>query len=99
VNENADAFDVEVFVPGADRAGVEISLEDDVLAITAKRAAAVPATWRPLSREIPAGDFHLKLAVNAPVNQAGIQATVEHGVLRLSLPKAEALKPRRIEVN
>jgi HSP20 family protein len=99
VRENADAFDVEVFVPGADRAGVELSLEDDVLAITAKRGAPAPAAWRPLSLEIPSGDFRLELALNVPVNQAGIQATVEQGVLRLTLPKAEQVKPRRIEVN
>jgi HSP20 family protein len=98
VNETADAFAVEVFVPGADRAGVTLELEDDVLTITAKRAASTPSTWRPVRQEIPADDFRLELQLNVPVDQAKIDATVTDGVLRLRLPKAEEVKPRRIDV-
>jgi HSP20 family molecular chaperone IbpA len=99
VRENAEAFDVEVFVPGANRAGVDLSLEDDVLAITAKRAAPAPDSWRLLRREIAGGDYRLDLTLNVPVNADAIQATVEDGVLRLTLPKAEEIKARRIAVN
>jgi HSP20 family protein len=98
VRENADAFDVEVFVPGVNRAGVELALEDDVLVITARRPAAAPSAWRPLRREIPDGDFRLDLSLNVPVNREAIQATVEDGLLRLTLPKTEEVKARRIEV-
>jgi HSP20 family protein len=98
VRETADAFDVEVFVPGADRPGVEISLEDDVLAITARRPTATPESWRPLRREIPAEDYQLTLRVNVPVDEGKIEARVADGVLHVRLPKAEAVKPLRIAV-
>jgi HSP20 family molecular chaperone IbpA len=99
VSQTAEAFAVEVFVPGVNRAGVELSVEDEVLTITAQPAATAPEAWRPLRREIPDGGFRLDLHLNAAVNQTGIQATVEDGVLRLTLPKAETVKARRIPVN
>ena len=99
VTESAEAFDLDVLVPGVDKAGVEVSLEDDTLAITARRSkATTTASWQPLQQEIPREDFRLTLRVNVPVNESGIEATVADGVLRVHFPKAEEVKPRRIEV-
>jgi HSP20 family protein len=99
VNETADAFEVAVFVPGATREGVAIELADDQLSVTARRTATATADWRPLHREIAEEDFRLTLRVNVSVNAANITATVTDGVLRLTLPKAEEVKPRRIQVS
>ncbi len=98
VTESAEAFELDVSVPGVDKAGVEIALEEDTLAITARRNRTVTESWQALRREIPADDYRLTLRVNVPVNEAGIEATVADGVLHLRLPKAETAKPRRIEV-
>jgi HSP20 family molecular chaperone IbpA len=43
-------------------------------------------------------DYRLNLELNVRVNEAAISAQVTDGVLRLTLPKAEEAKPRRIEV-
>ena len=98
VAESAEAFDLDVLVPGVDKAGVEVTLNDDVLVITARRTGATPEGWQPLRREIPSYDYRLSLRLNVPVNEAGIAATVADGVLRLRLPKAEEVKPRQIPV-
>jgi HSP20 family molecular chaperone IbpA len=98
VTESAEAFDLSVPVPGVDKAGVEISLNDNILGITARRAKTAAENWQPLRREISDEDYRLTLRVNVPVNEAGIEATVADGVLRVRLPKAEEVKPRRIEV-
>ncbi len=99
VSENADAFNVRVLLPGVNRDGVDISIEDETLSITGTRAAAAPQGWRPLRRELPVGDYRLNLRLNVPVNEGKIKARVENGVLDLSLPKADEVKPRKIKVS
>lgn len=99
VSETTDAFSVRVNIPGVSRDGVEISIEDQTLNITATRGNHVPEGWRPLRRELPEGDYRLSLRLNVEVNEAKIQAKVEDGVLDLTLPKADEVKPRKIKVS
>lgn len=99
VNENAEAFNVRVLMPGVKREGLDISIEDETLSIVGTRLASLTEGWRPLRRELPDGDYRLNLRLNVPVNQDEIQARVEHGVLDLTLPKADEVKPRKIKVH
>jgi len=97
-NENAEAFNVRVLMPGVKREGLDISIEEETLSIVGTRLATLPEGWRPLRRELPEGDYRLNLRLNVPVNQDEIQARVEHGVLDLTMPKADEVKPRKIKV-
>ena len=101
VSENGDAFIVRVSLPGVNRDGVDISLEEDTLTVigTRTRTSQVLEGWRPLRRELTTGDFRLSLRLNVPVNEAKIKASVENGVLDLSLPKADEVKPRKIKIS
>ncbi len=99
VSENEDAFSVRVSLPGVSRDGVDISLEDDTLTVVGTRTNDVPEGWRPLRRELETGDYRLSLRLNVPVNEAKIKAHVADGVLDLSLPKADEVKPRKIKVS
>lgn len=99
VSENSDAFNVRVNLPGVNREGVDISIEDETLSITGTRTGTTPEGWRPLRRELPDGDYRLNLRLNVPVNDEKIKARVENGVLDLTLPKADEVKPRKIKVS
>ena len=99
VSENADDFNVRVSLPGVSRDGVEISVEDEVLSITGTRTKSVSESWRPLRRELPNGDFRLDLRLNVAVNEEKINAKVADGLLDLTLPKADEVKPRKIKVS
>ena len=99
VSENDDAFHVSITVPGVNKSGVELSLEDDTLTIVARRQEKTETAARYLSREIPHGDFRLALSLNVRIDEEHIRAEVSDGILHLTLPKAEEIKPRRIEVN
>lgn len=98
VNEDTEAFRICVNLPGVKRDGVDISIEDETLTIVGTRAGAVPESWRPLNRELPRGDYRLELRLNVPIDEAKIEARVEHGVLELTLPKSDEVKPRKIQV-
>ena len=99
VSESSDAFSVRVSLPGVNKEGVDISLEDDTLTVTGTRNQHVPEAWRPLRREIKQGDYRLSLRLNVPVNEDNIKAQVVDGVLDLSLPKADEVKLRKIQIS
>lgn len=99
VKESADAFGLEILMPGVARDAIEISLDQGELVVTGQRHWKSPEGWTEIFRETSELDYRLRLDLNDAVNVDKINAELEHGVLRVTLPKAEALKPRRIDVN
>ncbi|MFP4069864.1 MAG: Hsp20/alpha crystallin family protein [Verrucomicrobiota bacterium] len=99
VSENADAFVVKVHLPGVSKGGVDINLDGESLKIVGSRTASVPEGWRPLHRELAPGDYRLELRLNVQVDEDKIRAEVADGVLNLTLPKSDAVKPRKIKVS
>jgi HSP20 family molecular chaperone IbpA len=98
IRETPDAFDVTVDLPGVAKDGLEITSEDGLLSVVGRRVWRQPAGWTRLHRESVDADYALTLRHDAAIDAERIQAELRDGVLRLSLPKGEALKPRRIPV-
>ena len=96
VYENADELLLVADVPGASQDGIDVQLEKGQLTIYAKRIEEAPGT--PLAAEHRPRDYFRMFAVPQGIDATKIEAQLSAGVLRLRLPKAEALKPRRIEV-
>lgn len=95
--ETKDAYMLEAELPGVAKDGLEVSVENGQLTIVGHRkAGAVPE--RPLYVESRALDYRRTFELDPSINTAGIQAKLEQGVLTLTLPKAEAVKPRRITI-
>ncbi len=99
VREDEHGYDVTVQLPGVDKAGLEITAQDGEIAITGRRAWTPPAEWTALYRETSRANFGLTLRHDGDVDADKISADLKDGVLRLSLPKAEAAKPRKITVS
>lgn len=99
VIETDDDFEIKVSMPGVNRDAVDISVDGESLNISGSLVQKIPENWRPLRRELPQGDYRLSLRLNVPVNEEKIQAHVENGVLELTLPKADAVKPRKIKIH
>lgn len=98
VTETNDAFIVTAFVPGVDRRSIETHVDGETLTVDARKTWTPPAEWTAIYRETPAVDYRLVLELDNRVNRDGIRAELTQGVLTLALPKAEAVKPRRIEI-
>ena len=98
VRETADAFVVTAYVPGVDRSAVETTVEGENLTVTARRQAELPSDWVPVHRESAEADYRLVLELDHRVNREAVVAELSQGVLTLRVPKAEAVKPRRIEI-
>jgi HSP20 family protein len=92
-----EAFHLRAYVPGVNPEDVEITIEKDELTIRgALPAAEEGATW--LKRELFHGSFERRLSFNVPVNVDAIEAHFSNGLLTLTVPKAEAVRPKQIKV-
>ena len=85
-------------VPGADRDGVTVDLDDGTLTIGAEVADPQGDDETDLVREWTSGRFYRRFSLPDQIDQDRIEAQLNDGVLRLRLPKVEKAKPRRIEV-
>jgi len=99
INETAEAYGVTVHLPGVDKDGLELTLEDGLVRVLGRRSWRSPAGWTALHRETADVAYELVLAHDNAINADAVAAELRDGVLKLSLPKTEALKPRKITVN
>lgn len=98
VKGTADAYEVRVEMPGVAKDGVKIDLDDNILTLRGDRTASVPEGFKTLHRELSPLSYLLRLRLNTPVNEDKMTAKLDDGVLVLSLPIKEAVKPRQIPV-
>jgi len=97
--EDAQALYAEFDLPGIDPAKLEVTVtEGNELTVQGERSVPeVPgAVW--VRQERPTGKFIRAVTLPALVNADAVEANYEAGVLRLTLPKSEAAKPRKIHV-
>ena len=98
IKEDADAFGLEVWLPGVAKDGLELTVHEGELTIVGRRSWTKPDTWTQLYRETPTADFSLTLEHDNTFDAAKVVAELRDGVLRVTLPKAESIKPRKIAV-
>jgi len=99
VSENDDAYTVTVQLPGVTKESLTITDEQGVLTIRGERNWKQPAGWTLLYRESSDTAYQLALQHENAIDPDKINAELVDGVLRLTLPKAEARKPRKIAVS
>ncbi|MGE3107969.1 MAG: Hsp20/alpha crystallin family protein [Phycisphaerales bacterium] len=96
--EDENAFHVEAELPGFTIDDIDISLTDNQLTISGERTFDLPADAGYVRRERPSGKFTRVLRVATEIDAANVAATLKNGVLTVTLPKAPAVKPRKISV-
>jgi len=98
VRETADAFGLTVHLPGVTKDGLELTVGDGVSTVRGTRGWKQPEGWTALYRESAEADYELGLTHDNTIDADKIRAELKDGVLRVSLPKTEAVKPRKIAV-
>ncbi len=96
--ENKDGYILEAEMPGVNREGLEILLEGNELTLVGKRAAQ-PTPGDALFRESHARDYRRVFELDPAIDTGKVSAKIEQGVLTLTLPKSEKVKPRKIKVD
>ena len=100
VEENPDAYIVQANLPGINLDDISVNIHEDVLTVSAESAAeGRQEDSRLLIRERRYGKFSRSLRFPTVVDGNAVEANLENGVLSITLPKAEHVKPRQIPVN
>jgi HSP20 family protein len=97
VESAKEGYTIHAEMPGVDKSGLEVTVDNGELTILGHRRAEESA-GEPVYREIRRNDFRLVFELDPAIDTARISARIEQGVLSLTLPKAESVKPRKITV-
>lgn len=96
---DGDSFVIKLDLPGIKADDVELTVEDNVLSVTATRMAAFTTDGvEMLVAERPSGTFTRQVLLGNNLDTAHIDAQYQAGVLTLTIPVAAHAKPRRIEI-
>ena len=94
-----DDFVVRASMPGVAPENIQVSIEDGVLTVRGETASHFETTdGNYLMRERRSGSFHRSLRLPDTVDQDKAEPRYEHGVLTVSLPKAEAKRAKQFPV-
>ena len=98
VIEDGDGYMLQVEMPGVNKEGLEISVENNELTILGRRSLpTIDGTL--IHRESRQENFRRTFELDPSIDPGKISAKIEQGVVTLTLPKAEQVKPRKITVS
>jgi len=98
VVEATDGYTLEVEMPGVNKEGLEVSVENNELTIVGRRS--LPAVEGALiHRESRPENYRRTFELDPSIDANKISAKIDQGVVTLTLPKAEHVKPRKITVS
>lgn len=90
---------VELQVPKIDPKDLKVTVEDGVLKVEGATSDEKEEKGKEyFRREIKRGSFSRMLSLPVSVKEGDTKATFEHGVLKITMPKSEAAKPKTIQV-
>jgi len=96
--ENKEGYVLEAEMPGVNKEGLEITLEENEITIVGRRQAE-NTPGQALFRERHAADYRRVFELDPAVDTSKISARMDQGVLTLALPRSEKVKPRKIRVD
>lgn len=101
IHETAEAFHLELSAPGLNKEDFKVNLDKGLLTISyEKKAETENKDYKTHRREFTTASFKRSFTVEDKINEEGIQAKYENGVLKLLLPKKEEVKvaPKEIAI-
>ena len=97
IREEGDLYLLELEMPGVSKSGLEVTVENNELTIVGHRGDTEPK-GEIVYRESRQGDYRRSFELDPSIDTTKIVAKMDQGILRLTLPKAESIKPRKITV-
>ncbi len=98
IYETEENIVVTVDMPGVSEDNIDITLEKNILTINGNSTHGGPDGYSLAFAEFEPGDYERSFRLTGQVNRDGIEAVYKGGVLKMTLPKAEETKTRKISV-
>lgn len=98
ITETENDFLMMLEMPGISKENVSINVEDDVLTIETNKDFSEKASAKCITQEFALQNYKRSFTLNYSIDVEKIEAEMENGILKLTLPKSEKLKPRKIAV-
>jgi HSP20 family molecular chaperone IbpA len=99
VFEDSNGITLFADLPGVSRDKLHLQVEGGTLTIDAELNLTLPESLQSSHTEVGLGRFHRSFALSAELDADKVSAELTNGVLRLTIPKAEHAKPRRISIS
>ncbi|GJH17533.1 heat-shock protein [Caballeronia novacaledonica] len=96
--ENAHAITLWADLPGVSRERLEIKVHDGALSIEGEATLPVSQDLRISHAEVRVPYFSRRFSVSDDFDTAKIDALLKDGVLKLTIPRREEAKPRKVEI-
>ncbi len=98
IYETDEALAVVMEMPGVEKKDLDVGLENDVLKVDGRIDFAKYKEIEPVYAEYNVGHYARSFALGGAVDREKISASLEDGVLTLTLPKAKHAQPRKIAI-
>jgi HSP20 family protein len=94
-----DQFIVALDVPGVDPGDIDVTVERNVVEISARRQPLRQEGDEQIVDERPQGEFRRQLFLGDNLDPNNLNAHCDRGVLTLTIPVSEASKPRKVQID
>ena len=94
-----DQFVVHFDLPGVEPSSIDLTVEKNVLTVSAERRWQLSEDEQIVASERPQGQFSRQLFLGESLDAEQVEARYDQGVLTITIPVAEQAKPRRVEVS
>ena len=98
VYEDESGITVLADLPGVDRDRLGVRVDGDSLVVEATAATVQPENMQLVYGEAQYPSYRRQFTLSRELDTSRIEASLKDGLLKLSIPKLEEAKPRRIEV-
>jgi HSP20 family protein len=97
ISETPEGYLLEAEMPGVGKGGLEVTIDNNELTILGRRSDEM-LKGEVVYRESRAWDYKRVFELDPEIDSSKITAKMEQGILTLTLPKTERVKPRKIAV-
>ena len=98
VHENDDVIVLYAELPGVNQDNLDITIENGNLQLEARAKLDTPAEMSPVYAEFQTPNYKRSFTLSNELDTDNIEAKLAHGILKLTIPKKETIKPRKVDV-